>query len=790
VVTSALNRKLLRELWRLRGQAFAVGVVIASGVAVLVMSLSTLEALQVTARAYYEDSRFGDVFAGAVRAPRRVADRIAQLPGVQSVEARVARYATLDIADFPEPVIGRLVSIPERATPVLNRLTLRSGRWIEPNRHDEVLLNEPFAEAHRLVPGDHFSALINGHRRSLTVVGTALSPEFVYALGPGALMPDDKRFGIVWMGREALEAAYDLKGAFNDVSVSLLRGADVEVTIKGIDRLLEPYGGVRAIARADQLSNWFVMNEIEQLKTMSTILPTIFLAIAAFLTYMVLNRLIATERSEIGLLKAFGYTSLEISWHYIKLVFAIAAVAIVLGSLLGAVFGLNNTRLYAEFFRFPVLIYQPSPTAFLIAAAVSILTTLAGAVGAVRRAARLPPAEAMRPPQPAVYRRSNLRVLALVRELDQPTRIALRQIGRWPIRSAFTTIGIAMSVGLLIMALQWNDMLDAMAERYFYDTQRQSVTIGLVEPQAMNAIEAIRHLPGVMAVEPQRIVGADFSVGTRRHRGAITGVRPGATLHPVHDDRSGRDIAVPPAGLVLSTRLAKKLGVGLGDRVWVEIQTGRRPSLELPVTDLFETLIATPAYMDLDALNRALKERPSLEYANLLVDRAAEPALFRRLKDIPNVGSITLRQAAIDSFYSTIGEQMLIYTGIFALFAGALGFGVTYNSTRIALSERGRELATLRVLGFTRGEISYILLAEVALLIVVALPLGCLVGRALTELIAFLLDTELFRIPVVIEPSTYGFAVLLTLLASAASAALVRHRMDRLDLIRVLKTRE
>ena len=786
----ALNRKLLRELWRLRGQVLAVAVVVASGVAVLVMSLSTLEALQATTDAYYERYRFADVFANAVRAPRRIAERVAELPGVQSVEARVTRYATLDVAGFAEPVIGRLTSIPESGEPALNQLVLRSGRWIEPRRHDEVIVNEPFAEAHRLTPGSHFSALINGNRRTLTVVGTALSPEFIYALGPGALMPDDRRFGIVWMSRGALEAAFDLKGAFNDLAVGLLRGADTDSVINGIDRLLGPYGGFRAVARADQLSNWFVMNEIEQLKTMSTVLPTIFLAIAAFLTYMVLMRLIATERSEIGLLKAFGYGTFEVSWHYMKLVFAVAAIGIAAGSVLGAAFGLHNTRLYADFFRFPLLIYRPSAGAFVIAALVSVGTTALGAMAAVRRAARLPPAEAMRPPQPIAYRRGRLASARLVTWLDQPTRIALRQIGRWPLRSCLTTCGIAMSVGLLVMALQWSDMIEEMAQRYFYDAQRQSMMIGLAEPQAMTAVEAFKHLPGVLAVEPSRIVGADFSVGTRRHRGGITGVRAGAMLQPVHDDASGVDIPLPPAGLVMATRLAEKLGVGVGDRVRVEIQQGRRPSVELPVVRLFETLIAMPVYMDIDALNRLLEERPSLEYANLLVDRNAEPELFRELKTLPGVGAIMLKHAAIDSFYDTIGEQMLIYTGIFALFAAALGFGVTYNSTRIALSERARELATLRVLGFTRGEISYILLAEVALLVVAALPLGCLVGLGLTELIAWLLDTELFRIPVVIRPATYGYAVLLTLAAAAVSAALVRRRIDRLDLIRVLKTRE
>jgi putative ABC transport system permease protein len=373
---------------------------------------------------------------------------------------------------------------------------------------------------------------------------------------------------------------------------------------------------------------------------------------------------------------------------------------------------------------------------------------------------------------------------------DQPTRIALRQIGRFPLRSALTTAGVALSVGLLVMALQWTDSIDRVAQVYFYDGQRQNMMLGFAEPQASTAVQEVKRLPGVLAAEPMRIVGANLSVGTRRHRGSITGLPRDARLQPIHDDASGEDIAVPAGGLMLATHLADKLGVKTGDRIWVDVLEGRRPAGFLPVAGVFETTIAMPAYMDLEALNRLLLVRPTVEYVNLLVDRAAEPELFAELKELPTISAIMLKQAAIDAFHETIGEHLLIYIGLFSMFAAMLGFGVAYNSARIALSERGRELATLRVLGFTRGEISYILLGELALLVLIALPLGCLAGRALTNLIARVLDTELFRLPLIIEPSTYGLAVVFAILATALSAALVRRRIDRLDLIGVLKTRE
>jgi putative ABC transport system permease protein len=786
----AIDRKVLRDLWHLRGQVLAIGMVVAAGIAALIMSLSTLEALDETTAAYYERYRFGDVFAIIKRAPDSVAQRVATISGVRTVQTRVSRFATVDIEGFAEPVMGRFVSVPAGRQPVLNRLALRSGRLPEDGRDDEVVLNEPFAEAHDIVSGDGIVAILNGHRRELRVVGTALSPEFVYALGPGALMADDRRFGIVWMGHEALAAAYDLKGAFNDVSLELERGANTEQAMQQLDRVLERYGGVGAVARKDQLSNWFVMNEMEQLRTMSLILPTIFLVVSAFLTNMVLGRLVATERGQIGLMKAFGYSSTEVGLHYARFVIGIVVVGSVIGVAAGTWLGRMNTEMYTDLFRFPLLLYRPSTSAMVIAISVSLVSALLGAAGAVRHAAQLPPAQAMNPPAPVVFRRMRLWDTRVARWLDQASRIIVRNILRSPSRSALTMLGVSASVGLLVLALQWNDSLDYLAQSYFFHAQHQDATIGLAEPQSDTIVRDFEHLPGVMAVEPMRIVGAYLSVGPLTHRGSLTGLKGDAWLQPIFDDATSRVLPVPRNGLVLGTVLANKLGVSIGDELWLEVLEGRRPQLALPVVGLVETYIAMPAFMHIDALNRLLKERPSTEYVNILIDQRYEAAFYARLKELPLVSAVMLRQAAIDSFYSTLVEHLMVFITLFSSLACALGFGVAYNSARIALSERGRELATLRVLGFSRGEISYILLGEIGLLIAISLPFGCLLGLGLSKIMAASFNTELFRVPLTIEASTYGLSVIIALAATVISALVVRHRLDHLDLIEVLKTRE
>ena len=783
----ALNRKLLRDLWRLRGQVLAIALVIASGVAVLVMSLTALEALQGTAEAYYERYRFAQVFASVKRAPERLAVRIAALPGVQTVETRIVELAILDVEGFAEPVIGALASIPERGEPQLNRLALRQGRFVAPGRPDEVVISETFSDGHGLRPGDHLHAIINGHKRRLDIVGVALSPEYVYSIGPGALMPDDQRFGVLWMGEEALAAAYDLDGAFNDVALSLLRGAAEEDVIDRLDLLLARYGGVGAFGRKDQISNWFVTNELDQLKNLATVLPTIFLSVAAFLTNMVLNRLIATERSEIGLVKAFGYSSLEIGWHYMKLVIAIAGLGVLIGWGIGSWLGHFMTEIYAEQYRFPFIYYRPGPAAYAIAALVSLGAALLGTWGAVRRAVALPPAEAMRPPAPPLYRRGRLGALAL--RLDQPTRMIFRQIFRWPLRSAMTAAGVALSIAVLVISLHWLDAITHMVQVYFFDAQHQDVTVALTDPQSIEITRDFARMPGVQAVEPARMLSVRFRNGTREKRESISALSPEAWLQPAYDAK-GEVVPVPPEGLVLSEKLAELLDVRRGESVTVEVLEGRRPVREVPVAGVVETYIGTAAYMSLDAANRMMHERPSVDLLHLLVDSQQEAALFAELKTLPKVSAVMLREATVDKFYDTLARIMYIFIGFYAVFACTLAFGVAYNSARIALSERGRELATLRVLGMSRLEISYILLGEVAILVFLALPLGCLAGAGLAWLLTDLFETDLYRVPMHIESSTFGYSVLVAIAATVVSAAIVRRRVDRLDLVAVLKTRE
>ena len=785
----ALNKKLLRDLWKIRGQAFAIALVVGSGVAVMVMSLSSLESVKETAAAYYDRYRFGHVFATLERAPKHVANRIEQIPGVQTVQTRISKLVTLSIADFDEPVIGQINSIPEWGDPLLNLIALQKGRLVAPGNTDEVVVSESFAEAHALNVGDTIKAILNGNQRTLKIVGLGLSPEFVYSIGPGALMPDDLRYGVLWMGYDTLAAAFDLEESFNYVSVALLRNTNPKDVIYQLDSILERYGSIGAISRQDQISNWFLENEIKQMRNMAETLPVIFILVAAFLTQMVLARLISIERSEIGLLKAFGYSGLRIGLHYFLMVILITSLGIMLGWGVGLWLGKINTEIYAAFFKFPFLFFQPSVSTFVISAFITLVAVLIGTSRAVRNASTLPPAEAMRPPAPPIFKRHTSKENRIFSWLDQPSRIILRQIVRWPLRSLFTCFGIALSVGVLVMSLQWSDSISSIIDTYFYKAQRQDVTLMLNDTEDHTVINEVRHLPGVLQTEPARMVSAEFTSGHKFHRGSVSGVPKNALLAPVYDNKMGL-VSIYEHGVVIGSALAKKLNVGRGDFVQVKFLDGRRPELSLLIVNVIETYIGMPAYMALETLNRIMKEPQQVDMVNIMVDANYQSTLFKELKNTPKISAVMVKQGAIKTFENTMAETILIYISFFTMFACALAFGLVYNSTRIALSERGRELATLRVLGFSSMEISYILLGEMALFVLISLPLGCLAGYGLAAMIVALMENELYRLPVIIFPDSYGISMSIILVAAVVSATIVQSKIKHLNLLEVLKTRE
>ncbi len=784
-----IDVKMLRDLWGMRGQVTAIAFVIVAGVATYVSMTSVVDSLQGTLNRYYAQYRFGDGFATVRRAPRELEDRLRDVPGVGELETRVSAAVNLEIPGFDEPVSGLIVSIPEGRQPLLNQLFIREGRLVQPGREEEVILNETFAEAHDLHPGDRISAIINGRRRTLSIVGVALSPEFLMQIQPGTLFPDPERYGVMWMGRAAVSAAYDMQGAFNDLSFTLAPGATVEDVIDRLEVHLRRYGGEGAYARADHPSHFFITQEFQQLSAMAALLPTIFLAVAAFLLNIVVTRLITLQREQIAVLKAFGYRDRDVGAHYLKLVLVVAIVGSAAGTGLGSWMGQALGNLYLEYYRFPSLEYALRWPVVLAAVVLTAGAALLGVVRSVRKAVRVPPAEAMRPAAPAIYRPTFVERLGLQHLFDQPTRMIMRNLERQYVKAALTIVGIASSCAILVMGLFWQDTIDYIVRIQYGVAQREDVTVSFIQPTSVAAVHELRALPGVLHAEPFRSVPVRLRYEHRTYDTAIEGVMPGAALRQVID-RELRPVPIPAMGIVLTERLAEILRVSPGDEVVVEVREGSRRVATVPVTGLAQQFLGVAAYMEMSALNRLSGEGQAASGAFLLTDAAREAELNDALRDRPRVASIVSQERAIEAYLSTAAETMLIFTFILSLFAGVIAFGVVYNSARIALSERDRELASLRVLGFTQGEIAYILLGELTVLVLAAIPLGLGIGAVASAWLTESLQTDMYQFPLVLGRRTLAMAAVVVLVAGVISAAIVRRQINRLDLIGVLKTRE
>ena len=787
-MVSAIDRKLLRDLARMRGQVITIALVVACGIASYATTVGCYESLIAARDDYYAKQRFPDVFAQLKRAPIAILPRIAEIKGVSRIQDRLVEPVSIPMEDMLEPAQGQIVSVPTGRQATLSSLALRRGRYVAPYRQDEVMVVESFANAHHLSPGDKIPVVINGVLRQLHIVGIAMSPEVLFAMPPGEFIPDPMRFAVLWMDRQVLANAYAMDSAFNDVVLDLQPKADEQAVIGEINHILRPYGCAGAYGRKQQPSYAMLLGELSQLKNMANVMPFIFLGVAAFLINLVLGRIVQLQRPQIAALKAVGYGNVTIGFHFLKLVLVISAIGTVLGVALGAYLGEVMVALYRKYFHFPSLHYQLDAEILVSAALISFLAGTVGALNAVRSVARLPPAEAMQPEPPAIYRRGISERLRLNALFGQSTRMVLREIERRPIRALLSCVGIASAVALLVIGRFSFDAIDMYMETVFQRAQRQDMTIVFTGPQPRSVLREIAHLPGVTRAEGQQIVRVRVSANHHQRDIMLRGHRPDADLQPFVDAK-GRILLPPSRGVVLTDKLAEILEVAPGQSVHVELLEGNRTRADIKVAGVVQELFGLSAHMDQHALDRFTQSPDVISAAYVHVDQRQSRALIKALKDRPAVLGISQHHRIVEQFKVQTADQMNVTTLIMTLFASVIAAGVIYNNARVTLSTRSRDLASLRVLGFRRSEISAILLGELAIQVVISLAPGMILGTYMAQAMLEAADPEQYRFPLVISLRTYTFAALMTLASTAVAALLVRRKLDHLDLIGVLKTR-
>lgn len=785
---SILDRKLVRDLWLLRGQVLSIALVIGAGVAVLVMSVSSFLSLRGAQQEFYRTSAFAEIFAEVKRAPQMLFYRISEIAGVAVAEGRISGEIRVEWPGAEVPVTGRILSLPLASTsPRLNRLTLSAGRLPEPNRPEETLIHAAFAEARQVRPNDEIFLVLNGRRQSFLITGIVHSPEFIFTSRTGSPLPDDRGFVILWGNREAVERAFDMEGAVNEVLLTLSPAASAPSVIAELDRLLLPWGGRGAYDRRDQPSHRFLEDEFAEQRILAVAVPLIFFAIAAFLLHVVVGRMVEAQREQVAALRALGYPSLSITLHYVKFLAVICIIGAVCGIAIGAWMGAGLLQNYRAFFRFPTIPYVLPVWLPLLAASGSFAIASLGVFGALRRLLLVPAAEGLRPPTPRSF--AGLALGTSWRWPSARSRIPLRSLAGRPVRSGMMALGIALALPMVVLGLFWWDALDEMIALQFDRIERADAFIALTDARPSRAVREIAWLPGVMAAEGQRIIPVRLRAAQRSHLLALTGLSADAALR-VPRDIDQRAVAVSGDGLALSRRLAAKLHVQPGDLVHIEVLERTRQVHELPVTQLIEDIIGFTALMDIKVLNRLMREDDLVSHIALRVDPLAAPALWQMLAERPRIVSTQVKGVWLRVFQEVIAKVVVTSAVTLTAFGMIIAFGIVYNSARVTLQERGWEMASLCVLGFTRLEVARILLTELVMVVLVAVPLGLVLAQWLVVMILQARDNESFDVPAIISTGTLTTAALVVLGAALISAFIIIRRIGQLDLIIALKTRE
>jgi len=752
---SPLKRKLLRDLNRRKISVLVLAAIVMVGVGSLILMTSVYRDLDAARAAYYRDQRLGDFIIDLKRAPESAPELAAGLPQIREAHGRVSMATLLDLDGAEEPLTGLVLSLPPDRRPVLNDVLLRSGAWFSGPDEREALLDHAFAAANRLEPGDRLKVLLLDQQHEVLVVGTVMSPEFVYVIpAGGGFAPDPARFGVLFMPEEFLQRACDLEGAYNQILGRVFDASPAALarTLELLEDLYDPWGVLQATAMIDQPSVRFLNDELRGLKVSSFIQPAVFLGVAMLILNVLAGRIVAQQRAIIGTLRAVGYSPAALAGHFLAFGLAIGLFGGLAGSALAVWLQPLMIGLYRQFYALPRFEAHFHADLHLLGMATSLLFAGAGTVRAARRAARLHPALAMRPPPPERGSHVWLEGVGIVWErLSFRWRLVLRSIFRNPFRSGVNVFAVAVSGSIIVMTFGMVDSLDYLMDYEFRAVSRQELTIALRDPAGPRAPAEFGALAGVSLVEPQLNVPARLSYGSRTKRLGVVGLPRGNRLYtPLDGD--GRPITIPPEGLVLADKVARLLGVRVGDVLTLRPLIGQRREVRAPVVAVVPTFLGLGAYADLQYLSRLIGEEWA---ANALLgstyDKQDLRATYAEIKEHPTVVGVARRLRALEQMQETFGRNMGVMLTIMVFFAGLIGFGSVVNTSLVSLSEREREVGTLRVLGYGPGEVAAILRGEQLILSALGVGLGLIGGIGLSHLLARAYDTELYRFPVVIH---------------------------------------
>ncbi len=793
-MVNVLDRKLLRDLYRSKSLLVAITLIITVGVMCFVTMQTSYHNLTSAKSRYYQQCRMADFWIEAKKIPLADIDDIRQLPGVAQVDTRVQFYATVDIEASVKPINGLVASLPNSRTTLINDILIQQGDYFSKQRENEVIVSDKFARQHRLFPGSRIHLLLNNRRQELIVAGTAISSEFTYLLGPGALLPDPESFGVFYVKRSYAEDIFDFEGGANLItgrfSPNLKQNS--AVLLEQMEDRLDDYGIFSTYELSEQASNQFLTNEIDGLKSFASVMPTIFLLVAALILNVMLSRLVRQQRTTIGTLKAIGYSDGTIFIHFLKLGFVVGVVGSVVGSVSGFYLAAAMTVVYEQYFEFPDLCNEFHFETHLIGLIASLTCALSGSFFAARSALRLVPAEAMRPAPPQSGRAILLeRITWFWQHLSSAWRSTLRGLSRHWMRTSVAIFAAAMGSALLVTGFMMIAAQNFLIDFQFHRVSRSDVDLTFGDEISQDSLSELKRLSGVDRVEPLLSVSCTLVNGPYRKKIAIQGVSPDATLSVPRDPR-GEPIGIPESGLVLDQRIAATLQVLPGDELMFTPVSGEKLTQVVRVAKLTDSFLGLSANADIGYVSRLIGESDIMNGAQLAVDStpAHRVELYRQLKQMSNVRSINDRQQLTQVLTDTLLQNQLVMIGMLVFFSSVIFLGSILNASLVSLAERQSQVAMFRALGYGEWEIGLIFLRESVCTNSIGTLLGLPLGYLLTVLMSQSFSTDLIRLPIVWNNWIAFATITLAIIFTSFAQTLVQRTINTMDFMDALKNKE
>ena len=789
-----LTKKLLRGLTLKKGQFIAVVSVVAIAIMLFIAMSNSYQNLRSSQLDFYNKNHFADYYFQVVKAPDRIIKQIENVPGVNKASGRITEDLALIKADDSRAT-ARIVTYDLEDENSLNSLYMLSGRIFSsnsPSGEIEAVVDPQFMAANRLLPGDQISIVKEGRKINVRVVGSATGPEFIYVVKDAVTMfPDPEIFGIVMLPNRQAQQVFNMSGQINQVLIDINPGVKEDEIVKEIEEILTPYGLLASYPRDDQISHSMLEAEIDGLQSIASVLPVIFLLIAAAIQFVIIRRMIKTQRSQIGIMKAIGYKNREIKGHYIIFSLLVGICGALAGTIFGLLISSYITDMYAMFFNLPekILGYnlQVIGYAFLLSTVIS-----AGAGwSAANTVAGIQPAESMRPETPKISSHSRMESMSFVwSRLTPQWKMSIRSIRRNKGRFIVTLLGVVFAVTLMMMAFGTNDSVNYMMAKHFDLDRKYDLQVSFSNPVKEGDLLELSRLQGVEQVEGYFDLPVKISYQGRSEDELLTAYPLDLQLKNIFDSRN-QPIKVPESGIMINKNTALKLGVKAGDEVTVEtlLPMGPNHIEKIKIAGLNTQMFGGGSYINLQAANRIIKESGLVSGAMIKIEPGMEKQVENEVNKMMKVSSMLNREKERENLMSMMGSTVFV-VGIMVLFAIILGFAIIYNSSAISFNEREQEFASLKVLGFKSEEVSGILLKENILQCMLGIIIGLPAGGFLTKAYLTSLSNDLYDMPAAVYPLSYLLSALGAVAFVIVAYRLAVRGIDRLNLVEVLKNRD